>query len=593
MLSRLKALRATPLVFATRLESLSVLLWAHSAPRPAVAFEALLANVTHTLRSVRQQLLTDLKWKSFKISALFRSYTPPKVSYTLKLTFIDNHVPALAGPSDAAPAATAGDAGPDAAAAHATDAVPTDAAMATAADETSFYSADTEPPSDTDGAPGSPAEETGGDAAAPGPAAENGWDAADGPDAEDAAAFRVSEERLSNELWLVALSLGAGRSRELALDRRYEGLDLVPLGGVACLWSVDGLVVADVAQLRRYQGCGLTCGPAPVPGVPDTGLPVNIMAASIHRWYRCAGALRDAEITEWNTALLSNVWRAYGHVLSNPTEGLWARQLAIGPGPHMYKYWPVGAGLNDPELVEQCPQFYRKIADSPVFLLKGALQELTRGFFPSATLSERARAYIYAHVPLFDIPAEVSQELVRHAPRAREFSPQGARDFFARRDFAFPPLDVPTAVDFLEFCASDLRADQPRDGRKLRGVRLLPLQSGEVVAFAADRFVVATRPQQALLPAMRSVYVHAVVCPCASVRVVLSVRPPGREGGGDGRACTWEAATKRGMAWPASPVATGCQGNPCSTGIRWGVSPAAQMGCLRNTGGSPSGADQP
>ena len=43
----------------------------------------------------------------------------------------------------------------------------------------------------------------------------------------------------------------------------------------------------------------------------------------------------------------------------------------------------------------------------------------------------------------------------------------------------------------------------------------------------------------------------------------------------------------------ASPVATGCQGNPCSTGIRWGVSPAAQMGCLRNRCGSPLGADQP
>ena len=49
----------------------------------------------------------------------------------------------------------------------------------------------------------------------------------------------------------------------------------------------------------------------------------------------------------------------------------------------------------------------------------------------------------------------------------------------------------------------------------------------------------------------------------------------------------------KGMAWPANPVATGCQGNPCSTGIRWGVSPAAQMGCLRNRSGSPSGADQP
>ena len=53
------------------------------------------------------------------------------------------------------------------------------------------------------------------------------------------------------------------------------------------------------------------------------------------------------------------------------------------------------------------------------------------------------------------------------------------------------------------------------------------------------------------------------------------------QNGADGRACAWEAATIKGMAWPANPVATGCQGNPCSTGIRWGVSPAAQMGCLR------------
>ena len=67
----------------------------------------------------------------------------------------------------------------------------------------------------------------------------------------------------------------------------------------------------------------------------------------------------------------------------------------------------------------------------------------------------------------------------------------------------------------------------------------------------------------------------------------------GNQNGGDGRACACKAATIKGMAWPASPVATGCQGNPCSTGIRWGVSPAAQMGCLRDTSGSPSGADQP
>ena len=56
-----------------------------------------------------------------------------------------------------------------------------------------------------------------------------------------------------------------------------------------------------------------------------------------------------------------------------------------------------------------------------------------------------------------------------------------------------------------------------------------------------------------------------------------SVRMGGSDNKGDGSA--------------SQPVATGCQGNPCSTGIRWGVSPAAQMGCLRNRSGSPSGAD--
>ena len=66
----------------------------------------------------------------------------------------------------------------------------------------------------------------------------------------------------------------------------------------------------------------------------------------------------------------------------------------------------------------------------------------------------------------------------------------------------------------------------------------------------------------------------------------------GNQNGANGGACAWEAATIKGMAWPANPVATGCQGNPCSTGIRWGVSPAAQMGCLRNRSRSPSGADQ-
>ena len=42
---------------------------------------------------------------------------------------------------------------------------------------------------------------------------------------------------------------------------------------------------------------------------------------------------------------------------------------------------------------------------------------------------------------------------------------------------------------------------------------------------------------------------------------------------------------------PPPPPSTRCPRTP--QGIRWGVSPAAQMGCLHNRSGSPSWADQP
>ena len=54
----------------------------------------------------------------------------------------------------------------------------------------------------------------------------------------------------------------------------------------------------------------------------------------------------------------------------------------------------------------------------------------------------------------------------------------------------------------------------------------------------------------------------------------------GNQNGGDGRACAGEAATTKGMAWPASPVATWCQGQPllnrhqvgeCLPQPRWAV----------------------
>ena len=54
-------------------------------------------------------------------------------------------------------------------------------------------------------------------------------------------------------------------------------------------------------------------------------------------------------------------------------------------------------------------------------------------------------------------------------------------------------------------------------------------------------------------------------------------------------ACTWEAATTKGMAWPANPVATGCQGNPCSTSIRWGCLPQPRWAVCATGAGAHQG----
>ena len=85
--------------------------------------------------------------------------------------------------------------------------------------------------------------------------------------------------------------------------------------------------------------------------------------------------------------------------------------------------------------------------------------------------------------------------------------------------------------------------------------------------------------------------------PCAQPHAPSSMAPPYDPPVGHPHEEPDPQTGLRARLWggggPANPVATGCQGNPCSTGIRWGVSPAAQMGCLRNRSGSPSGADQP
>ncbi|KAL7180871.1 hypothetical protein ACSBR1_039850 [Camellia fascicularis] len=307
--------------------------------------------------------------------------------------------------------------------------------------------------------------------------------------------------------WLVALSLGSGQTRNMALDRRYLAYNLTPVAGVAAHICRNG------QPAEAYWSSSLMC-PLPLSG--GINIPVTVLGYFLVRQNRgrylfkhqnieaFAEAQLDAGnplIEAWNRELMSCVRDSYIEMIlemqklrrepSNSTleYGLGrAISVALDAYGDHYSFWPRSSGhaqinqsggvckfsskVADWEcVIEQVIRpFYARLVDLPVWqLYSGNLVKAEEGMFlaqPGIGMGDNVLpatvcAFVKEHYPVFSVPWELVTEIQAVGVVVREIKPKMVRDLLKVSSTSIVLRSVHTFVDVLEYCLSDILFDDP------------------------------------------------------------------------------------------------------------------------------------
>ncbi|KAJ3689238.1 hypothetical protein LUZ61_018402 [Rhynchospora tenuis] len=292
--------------------------------------------------------------------------------------------------------------------------------------------------------------------------------------------------------WFVALSLGSGQTRNMALDRRYLAYDLTPVAGVAAHLCRDGNPAA--VPTSSY-----ILSPLPLSGsisMPVTVLGHFLVGHQAGRYIFCESTNSHDAIELWNKELMLGVLDSYAEMVlefqkirKDPLSSSLDRARSVGAALHLfgdkiYLFWPrsmqhasnsEGASTTDWQLlVEQVIRpFYKRLADLPVWQLYGGnLVRVEEGMFlaqpgtgdgdtdnqPSVSVC----SFIKEHYPVFSVPSELVKEIEAVGVRVREIRPRMVRDQL-KASSSVLLRSIDTFVDVLEYCLSDLHPYQPPD----------------------------------------------------------------------------------------------------------------------------------
>ncbi|CAN1168841.1 SACS [Linum perenne] len=311
--------------------------------------------------------------------------------------------------------------------------------------------------------------------------------------------------------WLVALSLGSGQTRNMALDRRYLAYNLSPVAGVAALISTNGRPT-DI-NLK-----GSLLSPLPLSGVLP--IPVTVLGCFLVRHNGCRALFKlqnkramtqaqskaeDQLLEAWNRELMSCVRDSYVHMVvemqklrrelsSSSLESIALRDVALSLkvyGDAIYSFWPKSNGnqlINQPgdttnfisaevlisdwecliELVVR--PFYVQVADLPVWqLYSGGLVKTEEGMFLSLpgngvgdnVLPATVCGFVKEHYPVFSVPWEVVTEIQAVGVVVREIKPKMVRELLKLSSTLIVLHSVDTYIDVLEYCLSDVKFPEP------------------------------------------------------------------------------------------------------------------------------------
>ncbi|XP_031090600.1 sacsin isoform X2 [Ipomoea triloba] len=316
--------------------------------------------------------------------------------------------------------------------------------------------------------------------------------------------------RVANR-WLVALSLGSGQTRNMALDRRYMAYNLTPVAGVAALISQNGNPT-DTSSVSAIM--------SPLPLSGGVNLPITILGYFLvcHNRGRflfksqyeetSAGTRFDAGnqlIEAWNRELMSCVRDAYIKLVlemqklrREPSTSILESNLVHGVslalnayGDQIYSFWPRSGGnkpinqeldVNDSMTVkvakadwecilEQVTRpFYAHLIDQPVWqLYSGNLVKVEEGMFLSqpgsavegCLLPATVCAFVKEHYPVFSVPWELVNEIQALGVIVREIKPKMVRDLLRASSTSIVLRSVDTYVDVLEYCLADIMLFEP------------------------------------------------------------------------------------------------------------------------------------
>ncbi|XP_047319790.1 sacsin isoform X2 [Impatiens glandulifera] len=310
--------------------------------------------------------------------------------------------------------------------------------------------------------------------------------------------------------WLIALSLGSGQTRNMALDRRYLAYNLTPVAGVAIHISQNGQPV-ELTNLLRSVMC-----PLPLSG--GMHIPANIIGCFLvrHNEGRYLFKYQNADATEtrpdagnilieaWNRELMccvrdayielvlemqklrkepsslymdSSLCRAVSSVLNSYGDhySFWPRSLGHAPSDHLVEdtlCLPTQVLKADWECVtdQVIRPFYARLIDLPVWqLYSGNLVKADEGMFlaqPGSgvggnVLPATVCAFVKEHYPVFSVPWQLVTEIQAIGVTVRQIKPKMVRDLLRMSSTSIALHSVDTFVDVLEYCLSDIQLYGP------------------------------------------------------------------------------------------------------------------------------------
>lgn len=314
--------------------------------------------------------------------------------------------------------------------------------------------------------------------------------------------------------WLLALSLGSGQTRNMALDRRYLAYNLTPVAGIAALISRNGHH-ADVYSTSSIM--------TPLPLSGCINLPVTVLGCFLvcHNRGRYLFKYQDRRasaeghfdagnqlIELWNRELMSCVCDSYVEMIleiqnlrkdvsssiidSSACPGINLSLKAYGD--NIYSFWPRSSEGHVPsgQLFDhnntpssstavlkadwECLKervihpFYSRIVDLPVWqLYSGNLVKAGEGMFLSqpgngmigSLLPGTVCSFVKEHYPVFSVPWELVTEIQVVGFSVREVRPKMVRDLLKVSSKPIVLRSVDMYIDVLEYCLSNFQQSVP------------------------------------------------------------------------------------------------------------------------------------